>query len=59
MFNKIKNLNIHEDLMCPDNNKESLISYTFFSLGVFAMYAGVSFGNVSKFTVGSIIAIHF
>ena len=59
MFNKIKNLNIHEDLMCPDNNKESLISYIFFNLGVFAMYAGVSFGNVSKFTVGSIAATLF
>ena len=42
--------------MCPDNNKESLISYIFFSLGALAMYAGVSFGNLSKFTLGSIIA---
>ena len=40
--------------MVPDNNKESLISYIFFSLGVFAMYAGVSFGNLSKFTIGGV-----
>ena len=56
MFNKLKNLNIHEDLMCPDNNKELLLSYCFFCLGVFIMYAGVSFGNISRVTPESIFA---
>ena len=56
MFNKLTNLNIHEDLICPANNKESLLSYCFFCLGVFFMYAGVSFGNISKVTPESIFA---
>ena len=56
MFNKLTNLNIHEDLICPANNKESLLSYCFFCLGVFFMYAGVSFGNISKVSPESIFA---
>ena len=42
--------------MCPDNNKTSLLSYFLFSLGVFAMYAGVAFGNISRIAPGSIFA---
>ena len=42
--------------MCPDNNKTSLLSYILFSLGVFAMYAGVAFGNISRIAPGSIFA---
>ena len=33
MFNKLTNLNIHEDLMCPAYNNESLLSYCFFLSG--------------------------
>ena len=42
--------------MCPDNHKEMFLSYFFLCLGVFAMYAGVAFGNISKVTSESIIA---
>lgn len=42
--------------MCPDNNKTSLLSYFLFSLGVFAMYAGVAFGNILEVAPGSILA---
>ena len=45
--------------MCPDNYKEMFLSYFFLCLGVFAMYAGVSFGNISKVTSESIIATLF
>ena len=53
MFNKLTNLNIHEDLMCPKNRS---FPTAFFCLGVFFMYAGVSFGNISKVTPESIFA---